>query len=105
MEVRDKLPKVSSTDNLTSRGTGPPSYAMSSNMQPHPPEDQGQITELACLTNGKGEHIPADYISKWKFTDNNKDRRLTELVYTLNLLKSQKPTELVTDAKKYERDF
>lgn len=110
----DSLPKVSARDQLTSRGSGPPSYAtgtmsgspaQGAGVRPHPPETQGEATELACLTNGKGEQIPPDYIAKWKFTDSNKDKRIKEIIYTLNLLKSKKPSELVLNSKSYERSI
>lgn len=59
----------------------------------------------ACLTDGSNEPLPRDYIGQWRVTDTNKELRMKELVYTINLLKSRGMDELILNPKMYERDF
>ena len=58
-----------------------------------------------CITNGTGEPIPRDYISKWKVTESNKEQRLKELDYALNFLRERGYKELVLQSRQYDRDF
>lgn len=59
----------------------------------------------SCLTDGSNEQIPRDYIHQWRVTEANKEQRITEILYTLNLLKNKGMAELISNPQKYERDF
>lgn len=112
-----QLPEIDLQNQLTSQRPAPPSYVTSGAAAvqaqnagqiaaaPTLPQDDSLLIDLPCLTNGKGEQLPRDFIEKWRFTENNKERRLEELVYTIKLLRSKKPTELVTEPLKYSDDF
>lgn len=58
-----------------------------------------------CLTDGSNESIPRDYIKSWRVTESNKEQRIKELVYTINMLQSKGMDDLVVNSRRYERDF
>ena len=68
-------------------------------------EEQMPTNLPACLSNGSNKPLPRDYIKNWKVTDSNKDQRMSELVYTLNMLRSKGMQELVIKSELYEKDF
>lgn len=58
-----------------------------------------------CMTDGSGDPLPREYISKWKITESNIEQRFKEIEYTINMLRQRGYKELVMNSRQYDRDF
>lgn len=123
--MEKKLPQIDTDDNLTTKQRKPPAYSTQTtghvmmtprtgatedtdddedSLSPQAPNEP-DMTPPACLTDGSRQQIPRDYIKKWTVTDGNKEQRLKELDYTIDLLTSLPIDELVTKPENYTEDF